>query len=241
MNAEDIDRLLEQIPSVARPERSRLSTVGASLPTLSVSAQTMLGGVVIGQRVPSANDTEQRVAAARLERRADALRQRERLWPRVRHAHLASQLRASDTPCGLLLGPTGIGKTSAARWLGVRYPGVWVHARELGAAERHHALGEGWAPLMKSAIGARHLYLDDLGTEEARDLGALQFVIDQRYAAGRATFATSGLTKAELASYLGAPYVRRLIEQHVPLPTGGELAVLVVDCHPARDAKQGAA
>ncbi len=230
MNAADIDRLLDQVPV---QERRSLVPVASALPTLSASAQTTLG-LLLGGRGPVVNETDGALRAA--QRRMEVLRQRSEYWPRVRHAKLHSALPALDSPCGLLLGPTGIGKTSAARWIAARYPGVWVHARELGAAERHHSLGEGWAPLIRSAIGARFLYLDDLGTEDPRDLGSLQFVIDQRYAAGRATFATSGLTKAELATYLGAPYVRRLIEQHVVKPAGGELPVLVVDCHPPRAA-----
>ncbi len=232
MNAADIDRLLEQVPV---QERRALVPVASALPALSASARTTLG-LLLGGRGPAVNETESARQAARQERRAEMLRQRDALWPRVRHAKLLSALRELDSPCGLLLGPTGIGKSSAARWIAVRYPGVWVHARELGAAERHHGLGEGWAPLIRSAVAARFLYLDDLGTEDPRDLGNLQFVIDARYAAGRATLATSGLTKAELATYLGAPYVRRLIEQHVQKPAGGELPVLVVDCHPPRAA-----
>jgi hypothetical protein len=143
-------------------------------------------------------------------------------------------LRATDTPCGLLLGPTGIGKTSAARWVAARYPGMWVNARELGAAERQHPLGDGLPPLTRSAIEARHLYLDDIGTEDGRDLGALQFVIDQRYSASRATFVTTGLTAPELSSHLGPAYVRRLVEQHVGRGDGSEWPVLFVDCHELR-------
>jgi DNA replication protein DnaC len=155
------------------------------------------------------------------------------LEPRIRHPKLLAALRKLDTRCALLLGPTGVGKTSAARWARLRHPGLWVAARALGACERKHPLGEGDPQLMREAIAAPVLYLDDLGSEEPRDVAVLQYVIDQRYAAAppRATFVTSALTQVALTSHLGTPYVRRLGEQHVPNGNGGEWPVLFVDCH----------
>jgi len=170
-------------------------------------------------------ETQRKIRRARVER------ERESLLPRIRHPKLAAAVKLSDTRCALLLGPTGAGKTSAALWAKARYPGLWLHARELGAVERKHPLGEGDPPLLREASTAPTLYLDDLGTEDPRDLGVIQHVIDRRYAAGLATYATTGLTRADLANYLGAAYVRRLIEQHVRRKDGTELAVLFVDCH----------
>jgi hypothetical protein len=209
-----------------------LSACGeATLELMRSRSPTISSGPTEAQK---AAQKEAQQAARRANRRAWVEQQRVTFWSRIGDAKLATRLRSVDSPCGLLLGPTGIGKTSAARWVGVRYPGFWVSAHELGAAERHHVLGDGWAPFMRSAIDAQHLYLDDLGTEETRDLSCLQFVIDQRYAAGRATFATTGLTRERLASHLGAAYVRRLVEQHVESPHGAPLPVLFVDCHEKR-------
>jgi hypothetical protein len=229
MTAEELDQLLEQQPQRAPAPVSVKAKRSGMSPSGETALELLRG---LGPRPLGALDLElqARQAKAKAERRAAVVAQREKLWGRIRHPRLAVQLRALDTPCGLLLGPSGIGKTSAARWIGARYPGCWVTARELGAAERHHPLGEGQPPLLRAAIAARYLYLDDIGTEELRDLGSIQFVIDQRYSAGRATFVTSGLTQAELSTYLGAPYVRRLVQQHVWIEQR-QLPVLVVDCH----------
>jgi hypothetical protein len=230
MTAEEIDQLLAKQPPFTPGAARSPSSHRAGLSPSGEAAIALLRRVPPPSTGPSDAEMQARRAAARAERRASVIAQREKLWPRIRSPRLAGQLRSVDSPCGLLLGPSGVGKTSAARWVSVRYPGCWVTARDLGAAERHHPLGEGWAPLIRMAITAAHLYLDDIGTEEPRDLGSIQHVIDQRYSLGRATFVTTGLTPADLSGYLGAAYVRRLVRQHVLRRDGAEWPVLFVDC-----------
>lgn len=135
------------------------------------------------------------------------------------------------SPCLLLLGPTGVGKTSAMRWLRLGHNGSWYNARELAACERRHSLGDGEPPDLVHACSREILYLDDLGTEDARDIAVLKHVIERRYANGYPTIANTGLTKAMLTERYEAPTVRRLLEQHVRRRDGGEWPVLVVDCH----------
>lgn len=144
-------------------------------------------------------------------------------------ARLMRQLEQSPSPCGLLLGPSGEGKTAAADWLAVRFRGHFVHARELASSERRHGLGDGYPPELRRAREASVLYLDDVGSEEQRDLGTLQEVLDHRYRHGLATFATSGLRSDQLKAHIGAAYVRRIVDQHVERSEGGEWPVLLVD------------
>lgn len=180
----------------------------------------------------ASNDSDGERERATLEARRERIRrERALLDPRIRNPKLLTALRRLDTRCALLLGPTGEGKTSAALWAKLRHRGTWMTARDLGASERRHPLGEELPPLLREALRAPVLYLDDLGTEETRDLGVIQYVIDQRYASGRATFVTSGLTPKGLADYLGAPTLRRLVEQHVRRSDGSEWPVLQVDLH----------
>jgi hypothetical protein len=234
MTPEQLDQLLAALPPLQNPPEvppERPQRAASALSACGAAVLELMSGQPLHAPAIATGPTEAQKAEHRASHRAWVVQQREQLWPRIRDAKLATRIRSVDSPCGLLIGPTGIGKTSAARWIGVRYPGFWASAHELGAAERHHELGGGWAPLIRSAVDARHLYLDDLGTEESRDLSSLQYVIDQRYAAGRATFATTGLTRDDLATHLGAAYVRRLVEQHVKRRDGTEHAVLFVDCH----------
>ena len=237
MTPEELDRRLAALPVNPNPpslppprhqERpSALSACGAATLQLMQGLPRPAPAIPIGP-------TESERAAERAARRASVDQERAAIWPRIRNARLTTQLRAKDTPCGLILGPTGVGKTSAALWVQVRYPGLWVSARDLGAAERRHPLGEDLPPLVKSAISERTLYLDDLGTEDNRDIGLVQYVIDQRYARCLPLFVTSGLTRSELISHLGDPYVRRLVEQYAKRPNGEALPVLFVDCHETR-------
>jgi DNA replication protein DnaC len=154
---------------------------------------------------------------------------RAKLEPRIK-PFVLERIRKQPTPCAVLLGPTGVGKTSAMRWLALAVgPLAYeIRASRLGNAPRRHGLGEGDAPEIVRARSARVLCLDDLGTEEERDVGTLQEVIDHRYSEGLATITTTGLKQTELTEHLGAAYVRRLVEQHV-VHKGKELPVLVLD------------
>lgn len=224
MSPEELEqKLAARLPTIKAPTECPQAGPGPFSAATQATTALMRS---LGPAGPEADPEEERRA-----RRRRIEQERAELWPRIKNPKLTAAVRLSDTRCALLLGPTGAGKTSAALWAMARYPGFWVASRDLGAAERRHPLGEGDPPLVRQAISAPTLYLDDLGTEDAKDLGVLQSVIDHRYAKGRATFVTSGLTRVDLSTYLGAAYVRRLVEQHVTRRDGTELPVLFVDCH----------
>lgn len=145
---------------------------------------------------------------------------------------LKGALRGAQTPCALLLGPTGCGKTSGALFLTAlaRNRTTVVRARDLSNAERRHPLGQGIPPEITRAQDATYLVIDDLGSEGS-DTGSIQDVLDLRYSRGSAVIVTTGLTMAELAAHIGPAYVRRIVDQHVRRADGTEFPVLVVDCH----------
>ena len=142
----------------------------------------------------------------------------------------------------LLMGPTGIGKTSATALLwhrlvvrGVQTGGkewrrtrglVWVRAVQLATARRKHPLGRGDAPEIVAACEASLLFLDDLDREPESKRPVAE-VLAARYDAGLPTVLTTGLDGPELTETHGAAVVRRIRE------TGGRRA-LVVDCFAAR-------
>lgn len=245
MTAEELEAALAALPpstpTTPEPMEPPVSaSKQAFLATLSPAGRTihaLLGGMRVSAELSASDETRrQQFRAARLAQIASARTALEcRLNPR-----LVVSLNKARSPCALLIGPTGCGKTSGLHWLAAGLPGYLVHARELGSSERRHGLGVGYPPELIRAREERVLYLDDLGAEEPRDTAALQFVIDYRYARGLATAATSGLSMVELRRHLGAAYVRRLVEQHVPRSSGGEWPVLFVDCFSLRLAERGA-
>lgn len=147
-------------------------------------------------------------------------------------ATLKGSLRGAQTPCALLLGPTGCGKTSGALYLTAlaRNRTVVVRARDLSNAERRHPLGQGLPPEIARAQDATYLVIDDVGSE-GNDPHSIQDVLDVRYSSGRAVIVTTGLTMTELTAHIGPAYVRRIVDQHVRRADGIEFPVLVVDCH----------
>src|SRR5688500_13585914 len=160
MNQDELDRRLAEIPP-EQPTRVEPKSEGVSL------AETMRGllSAVARTPVPGAD-----VEAARSQARADALaahrkriaaRRTELQW-RISQSLLGA-IRERCTPCALIMGPTGCGKTSAAQWLKAGLPGEWFHARDLAGCERRHALGDGEPPALTRACAARVLYIDDLG------------------------------------------------------------------------------
>ena len=227
MNAEELDQKLRDLPP---NEPSPPCPAHLRPPTAPVGATTAQALAALRALPAPAVAAEHAARRARLRQIAEA---RAELGPRIRSLPLLGELRRLDTRCALLLGPSGVGKTAAAHWAKARHGGSWVHARDLGACERRHGLGQGTPPLLDRALQARVLYVDDLGAEDSADIGVLQYAIDARYAAGRATFVTSGLTADALSAYLGAPYVRRLLEQHVQRADGSEWPVLFFDAHGA--------
>jgi hypothetical protein len=232
VTADELDQALEAQPRDACAE-------ARAKPANAASAHEAIRALLvdIGRR-----DAELDVERHRQARAAALCAHRERVaaaratFARWIHPRLLAMLRAQPTPCALLLGPTGIGKTLAARWLEVGMRGEWFHVRDLAGCERRYPLGEGMPPAFERACSARVLYLDDLGVEDARDVALLQHVLERRYAAQpmRPTVTTTGLTRAQLTERYGAPTVRRLTDQHVLRSDGTEFPVLIVDCHEAR-------
>lgn len=230
MTAEELQDKLDQLPSNPPPPPRPAPQNDAG----ALAQQTLSTLRLVPSSAPSEDTEAERKQVALAARRRRTEERRAEFAPRIRDGRLFATLRRLDTRCGLLLGPSGIGKTAALDWLAARWPGYFVHARELAGAERRHGLGEGYPPEMQRARTTRLLYLDDVGAEEQRDLGCLQEVIEHRYRHGLATFATSGLEAEGLSAYLGAPYVRRLVEQHVRRSDGSEWPVLFFDAHGGR-------
>lgn len=148
--------------------------------------------------------------------------------PRI-DPRLLAKLKAVRTPCVLLLGPTGTGKTSALHWLACDFGGTMFHARELGSCERRHGLGDGYPPELDTVRTSSRIQIDDVGAEDPRDLAVIQESLETRYRNGAAMAVTSGLTRMQLTKHLGAAYARRLLEQHVMRKDGTEWPVLLVD------------
>jgi len=164
-----------------------------------------------------------------------------RCSPLLRHKLGKASL---PTLSALLLGPSGIGKTTGLAWLirralsefessdGQRAkeaPGLlWSTAAAIALSDRRHPLGSDKPPLLAQATTASLLVIDDIGLEPA---GVVAEVLWARYDAKRPVMATSGLTKRQLTDHLGAAGVRRLTDQHAGSP------VLVVDAHEKSESK----
>lgn len=236
MKQDELDRKLSELHQCntdSGPAKAPGNAFQTSDGSLVGAAVRGLLGAVARTPVPAADIEEAREQARRdalAAHRKRVLTVRTDLQWRITQS-LLTAIRDRHTPCALLLGPTGCGKTSAALWLKAGLPGEWFHARELAGCERRHALGDGEPPALTRACKARVLYIDDLGTEEARDLAVLQQVYERRYAAGLATVTTTGLTKNMLTERYGAATVRRMRDQHVKRADGSMWPVLVVDLH----------
>lgn len=223
MKAEDIDKALEQRGQGAPPEPERPK---ATRDPFAAVLRALASVQAAPEDIRAAQEQARSDRLAAHQKRVIA--KRSELAPRI-DQRILSRLQTRHSPCALLLGPTGCGKTSAALWLRVGLPGDWAHARDLGACERHHRLGEGNPPAFDRAVAGRVLYLDDLGTEDQRDIGVIQHVLERRYSAGLATCVTSGMTKPELVDRYGAASMRRIVEQHVLRADGTEWPILFVD------------
>lgn len=127
---------------------------------------------------------------------------------------------------GVLLGTTGVGKTSATmravRRL-IRRAAETGEATEifrvhvvtggvLAGARRRHPLGEGDAPELRAAAEASVLLLDDLGVGADPEPSWLHELLDERYTHSAVTIATSGFRREELVQRYGAGAIRRLQE-----------------------------
>ncbi len=117
-----------------------------------------------------------------------------------------------------LLGPAASGKSSlavalASAWTAVNaLPSVFVAAADLGIARQQHGLGAGEAALVRQAMRAALIILDDLGVEPEVGAPAIAHVLHHRYDGERPTIVTTGLTVEQLAKHYGAGVARRLLE-----------------------------
>jgi DNA replication protein DnaC len=98
-------------------------------------------------------------------------------------------------------------------------PMLFASAIDLGLARSQHRLGCGEAVVVTDAMRASVLVLDDLGAEGARDADVIAQVLHARHNADRATWITTGLSVAEVASRYGGGLERRIYE-----------GALLIDC-----------
>jgi DNA replication protein DnaC len=166
----------------------------------------------------------------RRQREAEARAELDARLCKPEHQTLKAAALSAKTLCAVLMGPTGVGKTTTARYLVRHCHAHWVRAIDLATAERRYGLGSGVSPEIHQARDARVLVIDDVGLE--RDVSVLFDVIDWRYSNGAPVIVTTGLTKDGLTKHISAAGVRRLVEQHC-----GSMPVLVVDCHEQRGRK----
>lgn len=229
MTSDDIDKALAV--TVAAP---RTEFASAPIRTTMVVSKTQPSSVQEQQWL-SANESVmaeaglygQRGAALRSKQESERLTLEPRIAPK-----LLAALRTHRTPCALFLGPTGCGKTSAARWVMAAHSCHLIRARDLASSSKRHGLGDGYPPEIERCRERGVLVIDDVGSEGS-EVAALQDVLDHRYSRCYPTLVTSGLTVGELQHHLGVAYYRRIVDQHVLRNDGTEFPVLVVDCHEA--------
>ena len=130
---------------------------------------------------------------------------------------------AAALACNLTLqGETGAGKTSAANYAAISIIAaaagagdvLFINAFDLGLARRNSPLGEE-ADLVKNAIAARVLVLDDVGSEPATQAEAMAYVVSKRHEAGDylRTILTTWMTADELVARYGAGVARRMLDR----------------------------
>lgn len=247
MKAEELDAALAAIPvrpvtivpaaprAPARPAVSQLPPLEALVRRALQHAETLpVGETCADRRKPEAIAIRGRLPSFLATAKPDDLR------ARVRDVRLKKAALGWSWGDGglLLLGRTGIGKSSAAAWLfrrllrmgwegggapWARAQGLrWCSADDLARARGEHGLGRGEAPAVEIAERTELLFLDDLGWD--RDPAVVSSVLHARYEAQRPTIATSGRTVDELVATYGAAVMRRLND------AGGRGSMTIVDC-----------
>ena len=131
------------------------------------------------------------------------------------------QARAMDVASldrATLLGSAGAGKTSLASALAVTWASVtartavFIAAVDVGVARQQHGLGEGEPRIVRQAMKAPLLVLDDLGQEAEVGIPVVAHILQHRYNQASPTIATSGLSVEQIVSRYGAGVARRLLE-----------------------------
>lgn len=158
-------------------------------------------------------------------------------WARPEAPELAQRVRPVDAqgkhpPLSLVLaalvdwygpayftGAAGSGKTSLAvaalRGHFERHDRsvLFVPAYKLGVARIQHPAGQGEPDVVRRALKADLLLLDDVGAELQTANNAVPFVLQARHDANRPTWVTTGETKDQLAEKYGAGVQRRITER----------------------------
>lgn len=121
----------------------------------------------------------------------------------------------------ILLGDTAAGKTSLVvamfdAWARqdplARVGGEFTEAYWLAGARARHALGQGEAKIVETAMNATLLVLDDLGSEIDDKRNVVQDVIFHRHNEDLPTWITSGFTIEQLVARYGSQVIRRVAE-----------------------------
>lgn len=143
----------------------------------------------------------------------------EELAKRVkRRAAIGEAQAAATSRRVVLMGLSGHGKSSLVaamlRWRAVekRERNVFMHAKSLGLARSQHPLGEGEAPLVRLAMEARILVIDDVGLEPNLPTSAVPDVIFERAERAKATWITTGMKQEEVSQRYGEGIARRVFE-----------------------------
>lgn len=159
----------------------------------------------------------------------DVLRRRIR-----RHDAVIEAMRSSVTATAVvLIGPAGAGKSTAlAAMLRARFaldfaltptcrPPFWCSAIAIGNARAEHRLGQPTPDVIRAALRAPLLALDDLGAEPAHQNPALAEVIYGRHDAGKPTWISTGLSARDVGARYGGGLERRVFERATVLELGG--------------------
>lgn len=117
----------------------------------------------------------------------------------------------------VLVGPAGHGKTSLAAAMfrhrasrGER--NAWAAAWRLGVVRMQYDLGKGEPPMVKKALAAPILVIDDVGIEKNTPTNALPDILFERHQEGMATWLTTAMTRKQTADRYGDGIARRVFE-----------------------------
>jgi DNA replication protein DnaC len=128
----------------------------------------------------------------------------------------------------VLTGAAGSGKTSlAAAMLRAHYvlrggTIAFEPAWELATARSRHPLGQGEPDVVRHALDAEVLVLDDLGNEKPNPTSAVDDIIFGRHWGARTTWITTSKRPEEIAERYGDGIARRIFEHAVLIDCEGK-------------------